>query len=293
MDSGHKSGFVAIIGKPNAGKSTLLNVFLGQKLAITTAKAQTTRHRILGILDEDDYQIVFSDTPGVIKPKYGLQRAMMKFVDRALEDADLIVLLIDVNEKFPEDEMIKTVGDSMIDVILVLNKIDAADESKAGAREKEILEKIEVVDSIQISALNKKNTDELLGLIIKHLPEGPPYFDKGSLSDRPERFFVSEIIREKLFEKLEEELPYSCEVEVVSFEEEEKIIRISADIHVERRTHKGMIIGKGGKMIKAVGTDARKDIEEFLQNKVHLELYVRVSEGWKDDSRRLKGFGYD
>ncbi len=289
----HKSGFVAIIGKPNAGKSTLLNVFLGQKLVITTSRPQTTRHRILGILDEENYQVIFSDTPGVIKASYLLQRSMMKSVDRALEDADLILLLLDVNEEFPESEMLSSVKKTGIPVVLAINKMDEANESKLAEREREIRQIIEVKETVYISALHRRNTENLLMTIISLLPENPPWFEKGSLSDRNERFFVSEIIREKLFELLDEELPYNCEVQVLAFEEEEGLAKISAEIHVGKKSQKGMIIGKGGSMIKEIGTRARKDIEILLDRKVFLELHVRVTEGWNEDAGRLKGFGYE
>lgn len=288
----HRSGFVAIIGKPNAGKSTLLNALMGKKLVITTPKAQTTRHRILGIQNDPDYQIVFSDTPGVIRPKSGLHKAMMRFVDQSLEDADLILLLIDVNEKFPEDILFQLMGRKHINTILVMNKMDTATEGKIQARLSEVQEKVKVRDSITISALKKTNLDELMNKVIALLPEGPAWYEKDSLSDRPERFFVSEIVREKLFMNLEQELPYATEVVVQQFEEEDDLIHISAEIHVERKTQKGMVIGKGGKMIKQIGSEARVDIEEFLGKKVFLELYVRVTENWKDSNFRLKDFGY-
>jgi GTP-binding protein Era len=289
----HYSGFVSIIGKPNAGKSTLLNAILGRKLSIITPKASTTRHRILGIAHGDNYQMVFSDTPGVIKPKYELHNKMMSFVNSAVEDADLIVLVIAVDEKFPEAEVIKLSQKPDIPKILVLNKIDLADPKKAMERLQEVASKGDFVEQIAISATENFNVDSLQELFLKHLPEGPPYFDKDQLSDRPERFFVAEIIREKAFNLLRQEIPYSTEIEIEEFVEEEEKDRIRAIIHVERKSQQGMVIGKGGKMIKRIGIEARKDIEEFLGNKVHLELFVKVSDNWKNSNRYLNNFGYN
>lgn len=289
----HYSGFVSIIGKPNAGKSTLLNAILGRKLSIITPKASTTRHRILGIAHGDNYQMVFSDTPGVIKPKYELHNKMMSFVNSAVEDADLIVLVIAVDEKFPEEEVIKLSQKPDIPKILVLNKIDLADPQKAMQRLQEVSTKGDFVEQIAISATENFGVDSLKELLLKHLPEGPPYFDKDQLSDRPERFFVAEIIREKAFNLLRQEIPYSTEIEIEEFVEEEEKDRIRAIIHVERKSQQGMVIGKGGKMIKRIGIEARKDIEEFLGNKVHLELFVKVSDNWKNSNRYLNNFGYN
>lgn len=284
---------MSIIGKPNAGKSTLLNAILGRKLSIITPKASTTRHRILGIAHGDNYQMVFSDTPGVIKPKYELHNKMMSFVNSAVEDADLIVLVIAVDEKFPEAEVIKLSQKPDIPKILVLNKIDLADPKKAMERLQEVASKGDFVEQIAISATENFNVDSLQELLLKHLPEGPPYFDKDQLSDRPERFFVAEIIREKAFNLLRQEIPYSTEIEIEEFVEEEEKDRIRAIIHVERKSQQGMVIGKGGKMIKRIGIEARKDIEEFLGNKVHLELFVKVSDNWKNSNRYLNNFGYN
>jgi GTP-binding protein Era len=292
-ETGHKSGFVSIIGKPNAGKSTLMNALIGRKLAITTPKAQTTRHRILGILNGEGYQAVFSDTPGVILPQYRLHKLMMKAVKGAVEDADLILLLIDVNETFPEELIIELANKSMVPVILVLNKVDIASKEKVDARLAEITGKVEVAASITISATKGLRVDELKQMIIDMLPEGPAYFDDDAMSDRPERFFVSEIIREKIFMLLDEEVPYACEVAIVQFEERDDLSYIDAEIHVERDSQKGIVVGKKGAMIKAIGQAARKDIEEFLSQRVYLELRVRVAENWKDNTLRLRGFGYD
>jgi GTP-binding protein Era len=292
-EKGHISGFVSIIGKPNAGKSTLMNALIGRKLAIITPKAQTTRHRILGIMNGEGHQVVFSDTPGVILPQYRLHKLMMKSVRGALEDADLILLLIDVNERFPEDLIMEMAKKSEVPVILVLNKIDAASQEKVNQRKEEITARVNVVDTIAISATKGFNVPELKAKVLELLPEGPPYFDGDDISDRPERFFVTEIIREKIFLLLDEEVPYSCEVGVVLYEEKEDITMIDAEIHVERDSQKGILVGKKGSMIKQIGQDARKDIEEFLGQKVFLALRVRVAEGWKDNALRLRNFGYE
>ena len=288
----YKSGFVSIIGKPNAGKSTLMNALVGRKLAITTPKAQTTRHRILGIASGDKYQIVFSDTPGVILPQYKLHRVMMGAVHASLEDADLMLLLVDVNEKFPEELVIKLAQKTSVPVLLVLNKVDQSTEEKVRARHAEITSKIEVVGAIGISARAGINLFELKQMILAQLSEGPPYFDPDEISDRPERFFVSELIREAIFLRIQDEVPYSCEVDVVQFEEKENVTVVHANINVERDSQKGIIVGKAGKMIKEIGTDARRSIEAFLEKKIYLELHVKVSENWKDNSLRLRSFGY-
>lgn len=288
-----KSGFVGIIGKPNAGKSTLMNALVGRKLAITTPKAQTTRHRILGIAQGEDYQIVFSDTPGVILPKYRLHKAMMRSVNMAVEDADVILLLVDINEKFPEEELFKRLQKADVPILLVLNKIDQSTPEKARERKEAIEAQVKIAGAIGISALHGANLLELRDLILEHLPEGPPYFDPEMLSDRPERFFVAEMIREKVFLFLREEIPYSVEVSIAAFEEGEKFDTIHADIHVERSSQKGIVIGKKGEMLKKIGTAARKDIEEFLNKQVMLKLFVKVTDDWKDSGLRLKDFGYE
>lgn len=292
---GFKSGFVSIIGKPNAGKSTLLNHILGRKLSIITPKAQTTRHRIFGIDHGDNYQIVYSDTPGLIRPKYRLHHKMMNYVGEAMQDADLIVLLVAVNETFPEQDLIKLSEKSKIPKILTLNKVDAVDRGVALKRMKELSKKVDFVEAIPVSALKGTNVDKLQELILQYLPEGPAYFDPEQISDRPERFFVSEMIREKIFLLLKQEIPYGVEVEIEEFQEateEDPIVRISAVIHVDRKSQKGILIGKGGSMLKKIGSRARRDIEEFLGQKVFLKLYVKVSSGWKDQNSSLKGFGY-
>lgn len=269
-----------------------MNAFVGRKLAITTPKAQTTRHRILGIANGDDYQIVFSDTPGVILPQYSLHRSMMGFVRNSMEDADVIVLLVDVNETFPEQVLFKLANKSDVPIILALNKVDKSNEEKARERHAEITAKVKVTEAIGISALHGINVLALRDMILELLPEGPAYFDKEALSDRPERFFVSEMIREKIFHLFKQEIPYSTEVRIIEFEEGEDLHRIKGEIYVERNTQKGILVGKNGAMIKKIGQLARKDIEAFLGKKVFLDLRIRVAEGWKDNNYRLKDFGY-
>lgn len=287
-----RSGFVAIIGKPNAGKSTLMNALVGEKLAIITPKAQTTRHRITGILNGENWQIVFSDTPGVIRPKYKLHESMMKYVGTAIQDADVIVLVADVHEKFPEEELLGMIPAKKIPVLLAMNKADQASREKVSDRIAEISGKIKVQEAYPISALQKEGLDHLLQGILRFLPEGPPYFDQDMLTDRPERFFVAEIIREQIFLQFEEEIPYGTEVSILEFKDSGERVHIEAEIHTERKNHKGILIGKNGAGIKAIGTAARKDIEKLLEKPVHLNLYVRVAEKWKDSGRYLKGFGY-
>ncbi len=287
-----QSGFVSIIGKPNAGKSTLLNQLLGRKISITTPKAQTTRHRIFGIDSTEKYQIVYSDTPGLIRPKYRLHERMNSFIDQSMEDADVVVLLIAADESFPEDDIIQKVKESRVPVILTLNKADIVDQNTLFSRMAALSEQVSFAEAIPISALKGTQVGKLKELILKYLPEGPAYFPPEQISDRPERFFIGEIIREKIFLLLREELPYSTEVEINEFEELDHITRVYATIHVERLNHKGMLIGKQGRTLKKIGTMARKDIEEFLQDRVHLELYAKVSDNWKNSISALRGFGY-
>jgi len=295
---GHLSGFVNIIGAPNVGKSTLLNALLGEKLSIITHKPQTTRHRIIAIANTDEYQIVFSDTPGIIiDPNYKMQQAMNSFAFSALEDADILIYMIDV--KTPT-EIMKELKNKISKVsckkLLLLNKIDLITPEELNELAKKYSEELPDFEMIAISALEKAGTQELLNVIIKHLPEGPPYYPKDQFSDRSERFFVSEIIREKILQLYHQEIPYSCEVIVNSFKEDnqrkDKLVRIGADIVVSRKTQKSILIGKGGSSIKQLGTEARKDIEQFLERKVFLELYVKVKEKWRDDDRYLKSYGY-
>ncbi|MFO7851106.1 MAG: GTPase Era [Bacteroidota bacterium] len=289
----HKSGFVNILGNPNVGKSTIMNALVGEKLSIITSKSQTTRHRILGIVNGDDFQIVFSDTPGIIKPAYKLQEAMMKSVYSAIGDADLIVYVTDVNEKIDKNrEALNRVINSEVPVILAVNKIDLSKQEKL----EQLVEKWKAIMPgaliIPLSAREKFNTDNLLKIILEKLPEGPAYFPKDQITDRYERFFVSEIIREKILNNYKKEIPYSVEIEIETYKEESKIVNIRAVIHVTRESQKGIIIGHRGKMLKKTGTEARKDIEEFIGKKVYLELYVKVSKDWRDRPGALKKFGY-
>jgi GTP-binding protein Era len=289
----HRSGFVNILGNPNVGKSTIMNALVGEKLSIITSKAQTTRHRIMGIVNGDDFQIVYSDTPGILKPRYMLQESMMTFVNIALTDADIILYVTDVTEK-TEDESGYTarIIKSGIPVIVAINKIDLSNqedlEKIAGLCEK----RFPGSPVIPVSALNRFNLDTLLNAVISKLPEGAPYFPKDQLTDKYERFFASEIIREKILLNYQKEIPYSAEVEIDSFSEEEKIIRIRALIHVTRDSQKGIVIGHKGEKLKKTGTEARRDMEEFFGKKVFLELYVKVTKDWRDKPKELKRFGY-
>jgi GTP-binding protein Era len=289
----HKAGFVSIIGKPNVGKSTLMNALIGEKLSIITPKAQTTRHRILGIVNEEDYQIVFSDTPGVIKPKYGLQDAMMHSVNGALTDADLLLFVTDINEQYDENDVLEKILNTTIPMIVLVNKIDNATQEQVDEKTAFWQEKLNPKHIFAISALHKYNLDGIMAMLLDSLPEHDPYYDKEELSDRSQRFFVSEIIREKIFTNYQKEIPYSTEVVITAFKEEEKITRISAEIIVERDSQKNILIGKGGSMLKKVGTEARKDIEKFLDQKVFLETFVKVLPDWRSKKNYLKSFGYE
>ena len=289
----YKSGFVNIIGNPNVGKSTLMNKLVGERLSIITSKAQTTRHRILGLVNDDNYQIVFSDTPGIIQPHYNLQSSMMKFVRSAFQDADVFLYMVEIGEKALKDagffERLKTTD---IPILLLINKIDKSDQEgveKAVAHWQEQLPKATI---IPISAIEGFGVDNIMGQITKLLPEGTPFFPTDTLTDKPERFFVSEIIREKILLNYQKEIPYSVEVVVETFKEEDEIIRIGAIINVARETQKGIIIGHQGKALKKVGTQARKDLETFFGKKVFLELFVKVMKNWRDNDQDLKRFGY-
>ncbi|MCS7073500.1 MAG: GTPase Era [Bacteroidia bacterium] len=289
----HKSGFVSIVGKPNVGKSTLLNALLGQKLCIVTPKAQTTRHRIFGILSEPDYQIVFSDTPGIIKPKYRLHQKMMESVDSAIHDAEVVVVMVDVKEQFQEEELLHKIQKTKLPILLVLNKSDLATGEEIQQRIEFLTSVISCKEVLVISALQKKNLDQLVAAILKYLPEAPPYFDKDQISDRPDRFFISEFVREQIFLHTAQEIPYACEVSITKFEElDNGTVFIDAEIHVERQSQKGMLIGKKGAMVKKIGTAARQEIEAFLEKPVYLQLYVRVAEDWKNSQFFMKQFGY-
>ncbi|MEE1884793.1 GTPase Era [Pedobacter flavus] len=293
----HKAGYVSIIGKPNVGKSTLMNALIGEKLSIITPKAQTTRHRILGIVNEPDYQIVFSDTPGIIQPKYNLQNSMMNFVNGALVDADLILFVTDINEQHDEDDVLAKIQNTNIPIVVLLNKIDQSTQEKVEEKKKYWEEKLKPKHIFAISALHHYNLDGLLDMILENLPEHPPYYDKEDLTDRSQRFFVSEIIREKIFNHYQKEIPYSTEVIIQSFNEVNSkngpLTRITAEIIVERDSQKNILIGSGGSMLKKVGMDARKDIEKFLETKVFLETFVKVIPDWRSKKNYLKSFGYD
>jgi len=290
----HKSGFVNIIGNPNVGKSTIMNTLVGEKISIITSKMQTTRHRIKGIVSGDDFQIVYSDTPGILKPNYKLQENMMKFVDTALVDADVILYVTDVIEKFDKNaEYLEKVKNTNIPVFLLLNKIDLSDQN--AVLELATMWKNELPNAVilPISAKEKFNIAPIFDMIMEKLPEGPAFFPKDELTDRNERFFVQEIIREKILLYYQKEVPYSVEIEVESFKDEPKLLSVQAVINVNRETQKGIIIGHQGKAIKRVGTEARKDMEEFFEKKVFLELFVKVSKGWREEETKLRGFGYD
>jgi GTP-binding protein Era len=287
----HVAGFVSIVGKPNVGKSTLMNKLVGENLSIITAKAQTTRHRIMGILNGEDFQIVYSDTPGILEPKYDLHHAMMSYVQVSLEDADVILLLVEPEEKY-DAQIHSRFNELAVPVVLVMNKSDLCKGSQLEDKLKYWNEKLKVRESIGVSAKTGHNVSQLLPMIRKYLPEHPGYFPKDTLTDRYERFFAAEIIREKIFLNYEQEIPYSCEVGIESFKDEEKIIRISAMIYVERDSQKGIVIGKGGSSLKKVGTDARTDMEKFFGKKIFLETRVKVAENWRKQKTRLRQFGY-
>lgn len=289
----HKAGFVSIVGKPNAGKSTLMNKLVGEKMSIITSKAQTTRHQIIGIVNTDDYQIVFTDTPGIIKPAYTLQESMMGFVQGSLIDADVILLVTDINERYDESDVIRKLQKAESPVAVLINKIDKSTEEDVKAKITHWQETLNPDAIFAISALHGHNTDAIMQFVLDKLPVHPPYYDTDVLTDKNERFFVSEIIREKVFKLYDKEIPYSTEVVVNSFKEEPGITRISAEIIVERDSQKNIMIGKGGSMIKKVGTYAREDMEEFLQTKVFLELFVKVIPDWRSRKNYLKSFGYE
>lgn len=290
----HKSGFVNIVGNPNVGKSTLMNELVGERLSIVTNKSQTTRHRIMGILNEENCQIVFSDTPGVLKPAYKLQESMLKFSESALVDADVIVYITDVQETADKnEEFLAKIQKKDIPVLLILNKIDLTSQEQLVTLVEQWEERLPQAEIIPCSALNTFNTEYVLKRIVELLPEGEPYYDKDVLTDKPTRFFVSEIVREKILLLYQKEIPYSVEVVVDSYEEGEKRDIIRAVILVARDSQKGIIIGSKGAGIKQLGIESRKEIEAFLQKSVHLELFVKVSKDWRDSDKMLKQFGYN
>ncbi|WP_369997677.1 GTPase Era [Winogradskyella sp.] len=290
----HKAGFVNIIGNPNVGKSTLMNAFVGEKLSIITSKAQTTRHRILGIVNGEDFQMVLSDTPGIIKPAYELQTSMMDFVKSAFEDADVLIYMVEIGEKELKDEaFFKRITNSKIPVLLLLNKIDKSNQEQMEEQSELWQNKVPNAEFFPISATEGFNVQNVFNRIIELLPESPPFYPKDQLTDKPERFFVNEAIREKILMHYKKEIPYAVEVDTEEFFEEDDIIRMRSVIMVERETQKGIIIGHKGAAIKRVGVEARKDLEKFFGKQVHLELYVKVNKNWRSDQKQLRRFGYN
>ncbi len=290
----HKAGFVNIIGNPNVGKSTLMNAFIGEKLSIITSKAQTTRHRILGIVNGDDFQVVLSDTPGIIKPAYELQTSMMDFVKSAFEDADILLYMVEIGEQNLKDEaFFKKISNSKIPVLLLLNKIDKSDQETLEEQMQYWGAKVPNAEIYPISALENFNVKEVFERILSLLPESPAFYPKDQLTDKPERFFVNENIREKILMHYKKEIPYAVEIDTEEFFESENIIRIRSIIMVERETQKGIIIGHKGSALKRVGVEARKDLEKFFGKQIHLELYVKVNKNWRSNSTQLRRFGYN
>jgi len=290
----HKAGFVNIVGNPNVGKSTLMNLLVGERISIATFKAQTTRHRIMGILNTDDAQIVFSDTPGVLKPNYKLQEAMLRFSRSALRDADVLLYVTDMVES-PEknSDFIAEVRKLDVPILVLINKIDLADQQELVKKVELWHELIPEAEILPISAIAKFNVDVVMRRVMELLPEAPPYFEKDALTDKPARFFVTEIIREKILLHYDKEIPYVCEVAVEHFKEDEGKIYIKAIIYVERDSQKGIIIGHEGSALKRVATDARRDLEKFFGKKIFLEIYVKVDKDWRNSDRQLRRFGYD
>jgi len=290
----HKAGYVNIIGKPNVGKSTLMNAFMGEKFSIISRKAQTTRHRILGILNDEHHQIVFSDTPGIIDPKYGLQKKMMSFVNLALEDADILLYIREANMSLESDKEIQElIIKSKVPIFVIINKMDLSDKETVQEQVKHWESQDHVAKVFVISATQSLGISPLRDAITDALPESPPYFPKDQITDRPEKFFVEEIIREKILKNYKQEIPYSVEIYTESFKEEEEIIRIRAVIFTERQSQKPILIGKNGEMLKKVGTEARLDLEQFFGKKIYLETFVKVKENWRNDERQLRQFGYE
>lgn len=289
----HKAGFVNIVGNPNVGKSTLMNALVGERISIATFKAQTTRHRIMGIVNTDDMQIVFSDTPGILKPNYKLQESMLNFSTSALSDADVLLYVTDVIETPDKNsEFVEKVAKQSAPVLLLINKIDLTDQKKLETLVEEWHEVLPNAEIIPISAASKFNLDVVMKRIKELLPDSPPYFEKDQWTDKPARFFVSEIIREKILLYYDKEIPYSVEVVVEQFKEEKKMIHINAVIYVERDTQKGIIIGKQGKALKKVATEARRTLEKFFDKTIYLEIFVKVDKDWRSSDKELKNFGY-
>lgn len=290
----HKAGFVNILGKPNVGKSTLMNALTGERLSIISPKAQTTRHRIRGIVNGEDYQIVFTDTPGIVaKPAYKLHESMMRLVETAIMDADVFIYVVEMGEKPEPSEIITRLNKRKTPLLVVLNKIDLSRQELLEQAVEQWKALIPAAEILPLSALHAFNTDVLLKKIVSLLPESEPYFPKDELTDQHERFFVTEIIREKIFLNYEKEIPYSTEVEIESYKEEEKITRISVILHVMRDSQKGILLGHQGSAMKKMATEARKDIEEFIGRHVFLEMHIKISKDWRNDENTLKKFGYD
>ena len=290
----HKAGFVNIVGNPNVGKSTLMNAFVGERLSIITSKAQTTRHRILGIVNGEDFQVVLSDTPGIIKPAYELQASMMDFVKSAFEDADVLIYLVELGEKDLKDEsFFEKITSAKIPVLLLLNKVDKGNQQLVEEQVDLWKARVPNAEIFAISALENFGVPEVFNRILELLPDSPPFYDKEALTDKPERFFVNEIIREKILLHYKKDIPYSVEIDTEEFFEEENIIRMRSVIMVERETQKGIIIGHKGSALKRVGVEARKDLEKFFGKQVHVELYVKVNKNWRSDQKQLKRFGYN
>ncbi len=290
----HKAGFVNIIGNPNVGKSTLMNAFVGERLSIITSKAQTTRHRILGIVNGEDFQVILSDTPGIIKPSYELQERMMDFVKSAFDDADVLLYLVELGEKELKDEaFFNKIPNAKIPVLLLINKIDTGNEALLSESVDLWKSKVPNAEVFAISALQNFGVPEVFNRIITLLPESPPFYPKDQLTDKPERFFVNEIIREKILIHYKKEIPYSVEIDTEEFFEDENIIRIRSVIMVERETQKGIIIGHKGSALKRVGVESRSDLEKFFGKQIHIELYVKVNKNWRSNERQLKRFGYN
>ena len=293
MEKKHKAGFVNIVGNPNVGKSTLMNALVGEQLSIITSKAQTTRHRIMGIVNGDDFQIVYSDTPGIVNPHYKLHESMMGFVDSALQDADMFLLVTEVGESLKNQDILRKIINSKVPIILVINKIDTSDQATILKKMEYWKNQIPRAIIIPASATEKFNVDKIFDQILELLPENPPYFPKDELTDKSMRFFVSEIVREKILMYYQKEIPYSTEVAVESYKEEDGIDKISVMIYTERESQKAIIIGHEGKSLKKVGTEARKDIEEFTGKKCFLQLHVKVLKDWRNSENALRRLGYE
>lgn len=289
----HRAGFVNIVGSPNVGKSTLINAMMGEKLSIVTSKAQTTRHRIHGLVNHDDYQIVFSDTPGVVNSAYKLHEAMMSFVDASLQDADILLFITDIFEnEMNHKETLERIAKLNVPVLCLINKIDLGTQERVMERSDYWREKLPNAMVLPVSALHGFNLDVVFEKILELLPESPPYFDKEDMSDRPMRFFVSEIIREKIFINLQKEIPYACQVEIESYQEDEGLAHIRALVIVERETQKGIVIGHKGAMLTKIGKEARLEIEDFIGKRVYLELFVKVDKDWRSTEGKLRKYGY-